>query len=214
MKDFVFCSAEADKPSESFKFTENIEGVDEWPYSWPDGEISYRLNNHSLDFAEHHQLRAVTVALRAWQIRISKLKFRRERNKDVHVDFQIAFQPLDKFRSKGILAHAWFPNQGDISGDVEINDDWNWVSGVHLNDLAHPPLVPILIHEFGHSLGLRHDITTTDSILYPSFNLGRDKNNLHTNDVTRIQSRYGVRNLPHRWILYFQNRRAQGWDYR
>ena len=67
------------------KFHDNIEGIDEWEHNWPDGEITYRLNNNSMDFDVSYQKRAVTVALRTWQWRINKLRFRRERNPDVSV---------------------------------------------------------------------------------------------------------------------------------
>ena len=109
----------------SMEFAESgIEECDikEWPHSWPEGEITYRLNNFTNDIRmQRHQERAVTVALRMWQLRIDKLKFRRERNVDTGVDFNVSFAGHDRFRSKSVLAHAWFPGQGEISGDCEIN---------------------------------------------------------------------------------------------
>lgn len=210
-QDGKLCSAVHGK--ENLQFHENIEGINEWPHSWPDGTISYRLNNSSPDFDHSWQLRAVTVALRAWQLRINKLKFRRERSPDPSVDFEVWWRPKEDFSSDNVFAHAWFPGQGSISGDVEINDEWPWVPGVHLMDLAHPPLVPVMIHEFGHSLGLRHDTTTNDSIMYPSFNLGRAKTHLHERDIFRIQERYGARSLSQRILDYFMRRRTAGWDF-
>jgi len=202
--------------SEKIHFMENIEGIDEWPYNWPDGEVSYRLNSFSTDFSVRNQIRAITVSLRAWQLRINKIKFRRERNPDAHVDIDISFEPKTHFSSNNVFAHAFFPGQGDISGDVHINDNWDWTSGVHLSNLARPPLVPIMIHEIGHSLGLRHD-TFADSqnteIMYPSFNLGRKKTHLGSRDIFRIQERYGARNLSQRILDYFMRRRALGWDF-
>lgn len=219
MTDQHFCKVLADRQRDRIEFRDNIEGLNEWPMSdnWPDGEISYRLNSYSTDFSVRNQLRAITVSLRAWQLRISKLKFRRERNPDVSVDFDVSFEPSSHFTSDNIFAHAWLPGQGDISGDVHINDGgWNWISGVHLSDLAHPPLVPIMIHEFGHSLGLTHDTATTSmhtEIMYPSFNLGRKKTALGPRDIERIQSRYGARSLSQRIIDYFRLRRELGWDF-
>ena len=207
-----FCQLE--QRPDKLQFTENIEGIEEWPHSWPDGVISYRLNNFSSDFNQRWQTRAITVALRCWQWRITKLKFRRERNPDAHVDFDISWKGLDSFSSRGVLAHAWFPGQGNISGDVEINDEWEDVAGVHMASLSKPPLVPIMIHEFGHSLGLRHDTSSTENIMYPSFNLGLKKTSLGKNDITRIQERYGKRRLP-QWIInYFIRRRIRGSDFR
>ena len=213
----TLCEAKAERKRDKIIFTENLAaGITEWPHSWPDGEISYRLNSYSTDFSERDQLRAITIALRTWQLRINKIKFRRERNPDVSVDLDVTFEPTSHFNSDNILAHAYYPGQGDISGDVHINDGWNWVSGVHLADMAHPPIVPIMIHEFGHSLGLAHDTATSSQnteIMYPSFNLGRKKTNLGPNDIFRIQERYGYRNLSQRILDYFMRRRELGWDF-
>lgn len=211
----VFCEAVVNQPSQKLEFKENIEGINEWPHSWPDGEISYRLNNFSEDFSRKWQIRAVTVALRTWKWRIKKIWFRRERNSSAHVDFNVEWNDLAHFDNrKGVLAHAYFPGQGDVSGDCHINDEWDYVPGSFLQDLAHPPLVPILIHEFGHSLGLRHDTLSTESIMYPSFNLGRKKWKLGPNDVQRIQERYDPRTISQRIIDYFALRRFRGADFR
>lgn len=199
----------------NLEFRENIEGIDEWPHNWPDGEISYRLNNFSDDFSRQWQKRAVTVALRAWQLRITKLKFRRERNPDVSVDFNVSFEDLAHFDNrKGVFAHAYFPGQGDISGDVHINDYWQWVHGTELMTLSKPPLVPVLVHEFGHSLGLRHDTFDNMDIMYPSFDLGKPKNQIGHRSISRAQDRYGARMLPEWLIKYFIERRSGGWDFR
>ena len=215
MEKGIYCEAIANGTSQKIEYKENIEGIDEWPHSWPDGEVSYRLNNFSLDFRERWQTRAVTVALRVWQWRIKNIKFRRERNPDAHVDFNVSFEELAHFDNrKGVLAHAYFPGQGDISGDCHINDEWEWVVGTFMQTLKNPPLVPILVHEFGHSLGLRHDTFSTESIMYPSFNLGRQKYKLGLRDVERIQEKYGERTLSQRLIRYFQNRRLSGGDFR
>ena len=211
------CQALADRSKEKILFKEDLEGLNEWPHSWPDGEVSYRLNSYSTDFSERNQLRAVTVALRAWQLRINKIRFRRERNRDAHVDFNISFEPTDHFSSDNVFAHAYYPGQGDISGDVHINDGgWNWTSGVHLSNIARPPLVPIMIHEFGHSLGLSHDTEPSSmhtEIMYPTFNLGRSKTHLGDRDIFRIQERYGYRRLNQRILDYFMRRRERGWDF-
>ena len=200
---------------DSLKFSENIEGIDEWPHSWPDGEISYRLNNYTHDIShEDNQRRAVTVALRAWQLRIKNLRFRRERNPDISVDFDISFEDLLHFKNKiSVLAHAYFPGQGKVSGDCHINDEWDWVTSTKYATHSKPPLVPILIHEFGHSLGLRHDPNYPESIMYPTFSLKEKKNKLGPRDVSRIQQRYGARTISQRIIDYFQRRRDMAWDF-
>tara|TARA_R110002167_G_scaffold64455_2_gene182256 strand:- start:8290 stop:8943 length:654 start_codon:yes stop_codon:yes gene_type:complete len=199
------------------QFEETVdERITEWPHSWPHGEITYRLNNFTTDISrEDWQTRAVTVALRAWQLKVSKLKFKRERNPDVTVDFDVSFENLEHFDNKrGVLAHAYFPGQGPISGDVHINDDWDWVPATKFQMLSKPPLVPVLMHEFGHSLGLRHDPFDKTDIMYPSFNLGKEKYLIGNRSTERMQERYGKRGLS-QWIQdYFNNRRLRGSDFR
>lgn len=87
----------------------------------------------------------------------------------------------------GILAHAYQPGTesifgagGTIAGDVHIDVDEDWVHGF---DLA-----TVLLHEFGHSLGLGHS-TDMNSIMYPYY-LGM-RLTLGTDDIAGIQSIYG-----------------------
>lgn len=199
------------------EFRDSIEGITEWPHKIPDGEVSYRVDNFTMDFLARWQMRAVKSSFLAWQLRIKNLKFRYEKNPDVHVDIPISFAPSDHFRSEHVFAHAIYPGQG-VPMVIEINDDdWFWVVGSFVQDLAHPPLMPVLIHEIGHSLGLVHDPLTFSmhtEIMYPSFNLGRKKDALGPRTVLRIQDLYGIRNISQRLIDYFLLRRQRGYKFR
>jgi len=213
----VYC--ELHQNHDKIDFVENIEGIDEWPHQAPEGEISYRLNNFSDDLSKAWQTRAVTVALRAWKLRLDRISFRRERNPDAHVYANIEWNDLAHFDNrKGVLAHGYFPGQGEASGDVHLNDEWDYVAGVKWSDPAHPPLVPILMHEFGHSIiGLRHDtnsIAQGTEIMYPSFDLGKKFYKLGPRTIQRGQDRYGARTLNQRIIDYFLLRRFRGSDFR
>ena len=202
----------------NLKFKENLdERIQEWPHSWKPlpRELSYRLNNFSEDTKQYWQTRAVTAALRAWRLRLKNLSFRRERNPDAHVDINVSFGNLEFFNNqKGTLARAYYPGQGDVSGDTEINDFWDWVPGIHLSTLSKPPLVPILIHEFGHGIGLTHDNFDMTDIMYPSFNLGKKKNRIGQRSIERGQDRYGARNITAWKLAWFLRYRDKGGDFK
>ena len=57
----------------------------------------------------------------------------------------------------GVLAHAYFPGQGQISGDAHFDEGETWTiattQGINLFQVA--------AHEFGHSLGLGHSRDST-----------------------------------------------------
>lgn len=185
--------------------------IREWGHKWEQPIVTYKLHNLSDDIENlDHQVRAITIAFRVWQLRIKNLRFRRIYD-DTKPDVDIWFKPLAEFSGPGVLAHATYPGQS--TSYIEINDEWDWVTNTHVSDIGHPPLVPVLIHEVGHILGLVHDSTSMSSIMYPSFNLGAKKNQLGPRDVNRIQWLYGARNLPQRIIDYFRNRRNMGWDF-
>ncbi len=202
----------------NLRFAESVdERIEEWPHSGEPlpRELSYRLNSFSTDTKKKWQIKAVTVALRAWRWRLKNLRFRRERNPDVKVDINVEFEDLTHFDGKkGVLAHCYYPGQGEISGDCHINDEWNWVPGVHMSTLGKPPLVPILIHEFGHGIGLTHDNFDNTDIMYPSFDLGKKKNKIGPRSVARGQERYGKRSLAPWIIAYFIGRRNRDSDFR
>lgn len=210
----VKCQAQIGITKVSFHNSDIIRD-DEWPHKWEQPIITYRLNNYTKDIKKRKlQERAVTVAFRTWQLRVKDIKFKRIYDSFEKPDINIDFRPLSSFDNrKGVLAHAVYPGQGEASGDIEINDEWNWTAYSKGMALSTPPLVPVLIHEIGHSLGLKHDTTDMKSIMYPSFDLGRVKNDLHKNDIHRIQLKYGKRGLSQRLLDYFDRRLDMGYDF-
>jgi len=67
-----------------------------------------------------------------------------------------------------------------------------------------------MIHEFGHAIGLTHDVINRESIMYPSFDLGKKKTVLGPVDVTRIQKIYGTRTRMQRIIDLWRKRASSG----
>jgi len=82
----------------------------------------------------------------------------------------------------GVLAHAYFPEDGraHFDEDEQFTDATN--TGTNLLQVA--------VHEFGHSLGLRHS-NVHGSIMYPTYNGYVPNMALHQDDINGIQYLYG-----------------------
>lgn len=92
----------------------------------------------------------------------------------------------------GVLAHAYQPGTqsifgagGTIAGDAHFDSSEDWVNNF---DLA-----TVMLHEFGHSLGLGHS-DDTESIMYAYYSGANTT--LGADDIAGIQSIYGVAAVP------------------
>ena len=126
-----------------------------------------------------------------------------------------------------MLAYAYYPGQAKVSGKVVFNASYIWdlkgkgISGKNaikkgLVENAYPTnilktynLYAVLIHELGHTLGLKHDISGAKDgadimdAYYSVTNL-----DLSDRDIYRIRVKYGQRvwsrfiwyNIVKRWL--------------
>ena len=78
----------------------------------------------------------------------------------------------------GVLAHAYYPQNGDVHYD---NDEtWN-IGGVGGIDFFS-----VSLHEIGHSLGLQHS-SVNGAVMYPTYQVW---SNLTTDDINGIKALY------------------------
>ena len=82
----------------------------------------------------------------------------------------------------GVLAHAYFPQDGRAHFDDDETFTHNTAQGTNLLWVA--------VHEFGHSLGLQHT-NIRGAIMYPYYTGYVPGMKLHSDDIAGIQSLYG-----------------------
>ncbi|XP_023310563.1 matrix metalloproteinase-24-like [Anoplophora glabripennis] len=86
------------------------------------------------------------------------------------------------------LAHAYFPITDDKCKEIHLDSEEHWYEGLEPGPAGTVALLPVLMHEIGHTLGLSHT-TDVNVIMYPWFktvySLGED-------DVHGIQFLYGA----------------------
>ena len=117
-------------------------------------------------------------------------------NNDLHIFFGTGLhENNDVFGTE--LAHAFFPPQNinyqtRFDGDMHGNDFYSWGDNAALLGDPHD-LFTVLLHEFGHSLGLEHSDDPL-SIMYPYYD--GTKQQLNGSDVDSIRALYASRIAP------------------
>ena len=178
--------------------------------------------------------RAVNLAISTWNFEIP-LKFKSAWNTQADIEIRFATKDEDNyFKDRpSVLAYAYYPGQGNASGKVVFNASYIWDlkgKGIKGKDAIKKGLVEnaypdnilktyniyaVLIHELGHTLGLKHDVTGAkdgSDVMDPYYSV--ENLDLSDRDIYRIRVKYGVRtwdrysfyNIVKRW-LYLAIRR-------
>ena len=108
------------------------------------------------------------AAFKSWE-QISHFKFVYVENTtavDIVINFIAPKHELfigDHFFTNGALAHAFFPENGDIHMNNHVNYS---LSTMPINGTIN--MFYVILHEIGHSLGLNH-VIDSNSIMYPAY---------------------------------------------
>ncbi|KAJ8042876.1 Matrix metalloproteinase-14 [Holothuria leucospilota] len=164
---------------------------------WNRNHITYGVGQYSNKTSHKYQDEAFRRAFQIYQD-ATVLSF--ERKRDKNVDILISF--FASYRDHGdgkpfdgpgnVVAHAAFPFDPVLSGDIHFDDDENW------SPLSAFNLVAVAAHEIGHSLGLAHS-NVLGAIMYPVYFNGAFDFKLHPDDILGIESLYGngMTTVPH-----------------
>jgi peptidoglycan hydrolase-like protein with peptidoglycan-binding domain len=152
---------------------------------WSKTDLTYHFENYSSDLDQVKIKEAIRGAFDEWDS-VSILTFKEvPSGGDIKLRF-VTGQHGDGSTFDGVsgtLAHAFFPGTG-MDGQVCFDEMEFWSdddSGTHLQTVA--------LHEFGHTLGLRHS-EDTQAIMYAYYGGISIKTKL--DDQNGIRSIYGV----------------------
>jgi hypothetical protein len=164
------------------EFVETLQ--QEWAHKWPNKVMYYDIKDSCRTLSDKQVKKAFNLAMTTWDLEID-IKFKSlwgNRDGITKANLKVEFKSSDEddhFAAKpSVLAYAYFPGQGSVSGKVVFNDDYIWsmngepilakdaIDKGWINPETPPGnmirtynIITVLIHELGHSLGLRHDVT-------------------------------------------------------
>jgi len=158
---------------------------------WSTRNLSYRVSKYPIDsdLSTEDVDSRVRKAFAMWE-KSSGLTFRETNGDDGEADIEVSFQNGEHGDGnafdgpRGVLAHAFFPLYG---GDVHMDASEAW----SVTPFKGQQLLGTLVHELGHSLGLRHS-REAGSVMAPFYQGWRPKLSLGNDDIEAIQDLYGA----------------------
>lgn len=230
-KDYTCNVYASNKTTKALEF---IQTQTEWDGKWEKPVMYYKIIGICRTMSRKHIRRALNYSMTTWDIEIPIIfkpvwfKSGRDKTPDITIDFKGKDNDKQFKDSPSTLAYAYFPAQGSVSGKIVFNDEYiwsylgkrikakkamdkGWVDGISYPEgtLRTYSILAVLIHELGHSLGLRHDATGNiiDVDVMDAFYSGENRLKLSPRDISRIVAKYGAR-VYSRWNGYQRLKRA------
>ena len=167
-------------------------------FKWPKSEITYSILSYSPDIHRDQATQAIRKAFDTWSA-VVPLNFREV--SDSSADIKIKFAPGSHgdpwpFDGPGgVLAHATMPTSGMLHFDED--ERWTFMDASRVAR-GYTDLLPVAIHESGHTLGLSHS-RDQHAIMAPFYQETIDSQGnyimpkLQRDDISAIQQIYGAR---------------------
>jgi len=168
--------------------------------------------------------RALGLALQTWgvEVPIVFIRVHPDQSPDIRVEFKNK-EDEPYFKEKpSVLAFAWYPELGELSGIIVFNEEYIWALFSGSKIITNPDgtqsnvrifsMFIVMTHELGHTLGLSHDEHgDTKDMMDPIYD--PDVQELSTWDIYRIRALYGIRIFKdksgnERWDIYARLKRA------
>ncbi|XP_065062221.1 matrix metalloproteinase-17-like isoform X2 [Rhopilema esculentum] len=162
---------------------------------WNNRNLTWTVANSNNDNIKDEDVRKVMIkAFEKWSS-ITNVDFREDKiNPDIRMKFaRKSHNDSRPFEGRdGAFAHAFYPGNDELAGDVHFNDDEIF----SIESSKGRDLLYIAAHEVGHSLGMDHT-ETRGAVMHALYNYtdGLDFN-LHIDDIKGVQSLYGVKGRP------------------
>lgn len=213
---------------------EFVETQDEWEGKWNKSLMYYDVIGKCKTMSDKDVKKALNYAMTTWDLEIN-VTFKPqwfERDRIIGPDITLDFKSKEEeqlFKDRpSVLAYAYFPSQGSVSGKVVFNNEYIWdfqgkgmrakeaFEKGYVNGYSHPDnviktysIVAVLIHELGHSLGLRHDVTGNSNGIdvMDAYYSGNDRFELSDRDLYRIRLKYPPR-IYSNWQWYARLKNA------
>ncbi|KAJ8042927.1 Matrix metalloproteinase-18 [Holothuria leucospilota] len=151
---------------------------------WNKNDISYKISQYSSQLPVETQRNIIRLAFMTWE-EVTPLTFYESTNQDAdtEIGFYIGDHNDGSPFTKGIIAHAFLPDNKAFSGDVHVNEANRIVTDPNGNGYY---LLSVMIHEIGHTLGLEHSLDK-GAMMYHAYGT---RTTLSADDIAGIQALY------------------------
>ncbi len=198
----------------------------EWPGKWNEKVMYYDVIGECQSLTRKQLKKALNLAFTTWEAEID-IKFhpvKPGQKANFTVDFKSSLEDKMFKEKPSVLAYAYFPAQGEVSGKLVVNNDYIWsLNGKQITAKeaiekgypvkGSPPqnqllrtynIIAVLIHELGHSLGLRHDEHGDTEDVMDAYYKNEGKVELSFWDIFRIRLKYPERLFKHERYQHFK----------